>query len=63
MLLLFVSLGAASGALICLIISLILLFIAAFIGPPTTEQGAPFYRKLNFGWAGTFFYVLSVALS
>ena len=59
--LLVASLGAASWSLICLIISLILLFLAAFIGPPAPEP-APFYRRLNLGWAGLFFYVLAVAI-
>lgn len=54
------SLNAVSMGLICLILSLILLFLAAFIGPPTTD--GPFYRRLNLGWAGLFFFVLSVAL-
>jgi hypothetical protein len=55
------SLSGAPWSLICLIASLILLFVAAFIGPPVTD--GPFYRRLNFGWAGLFFYVLAVAVA
>jgi hypothetical protein len=63
-LLLFVpSLNNVSGALICMIISLLCLAIAAFLGNPATDAGAPFYRRLNWGWAGMFFYVLAVAIS
>ena len=60
-LLLTATLSGAPWSLICLIASLILLFIAAFIGPPAAE--GPFYRRINFGWAGLFFYVLAVAVS
>lgn len=57
------SLGGASSSLICLIISLILLFIAAFItGSAASPAPAPWYNRVAFGWAGMFFYVLSVAL-
>ncbi len=59
-LLLAASLGGASWSLIFIIVSLILLFIAAFIGPPDTA--GPFYRRLNFFAAGMFFYVLAVAV-
>lgn len=62
-LLLIPSLNNVSGALICLIISLICLAVAAFLGNPATEPTAPFYRRLNWGWAGLFFYVLAVAIS
>jgi hypothetical protein len=54
------TLASVPWSLICLIVSLILLFLAAFVGPPTTD--GPFYRRLNLGWAGLFFYVLAVAL-
>jgi len=53
-LLLVTSLSGVSLSLISLIISLICLAIAAFIGPPTS-QPAPFYQRLNWGWAGVFF--------
>jgi hypothetical protein len=45
-----------------MIISLILLFLAAFVTTAATTEG-PFYRRFGFGWAGLFFYVLSVAVS
>jgi len=56
------SLSGVSLSLICLIISLICLAIAAFIGPPTS-QPVPFYNRINWGWAGVFFFVLATALS
>lgn len=64
LLLLVASLGGASWSLICLIISLILLFIAAFIsgGFWTAAPGTWPQRGIAFGWAGLFFYVLAVAL-
>jgi len=60
-LILVATLSAAPWSLIFLIASLILLFLAAFIGPPVAD--GPFYRRFNFGWAGVFFYVLAVAVS
>ena len=60
-LILVATLSGAPWSLICLIASLILLFVAAFIGPPVSD--GPCYRRLNFGWAGVFFYVLAVAVS
>ncbi len=59
------SLGNASWSLICLIISLICLFIAAFIsgGFWAGAAAGPWPgRGVAFGWAGMFFYVLAVAL-
>jgi len=64
MLLITASLGGASWSLICMIISLILLFFAAFIsgGFWTAAPGAWPQRGVAVGWAGMFFYVLAVAL-
>jgi hypothetical protein len=65
LLLLVASLGGASWSLICLIVSLILLFIAAFItGGGAWFSGSPSWpaRGIAFGWAGIFFYVLAVAI-
>lgn len=53
------SLGTASWSLICMIISLILLFLGAFVTPTT---GGPWYRNINFVAAGIFFFVLAIAL-
>ena len=55
------SLSSAPWSLIFMIVSLICLLIAAFITGSTVE-GGPFYRRLNWGWAGMFFFVLAVAL-
>lgn len=59
------SISGASWSLVCMIISLILLFIAAFV----TGGGALFgpnpawpARGIAFGWAGLFFFVLALAL-
>ena len=60
MILLTASLSSAPWALICMIISLILLFLAAFTGPPVAD--GPFYRRINLFVAGVFFFVLSVAI-
>lgn len=60
LLLLAASLGGASWSLICLIVSLILLFLAAFVGPP--EPAGPFYRRINLFAAGMFFFVLATAV-
>jgi hypothetical protein len=58
------SLTAAPWSLICLIIALILLFLAAFVigGVAEPSSPAPFYRRINFGWAGIFFLALAQAL-
>ena len=57
-----VGLAGTPWPVICLIISLILLFIAAFVTAGGGTEG-PFYRRVSFGWAGLFFYVLAVAIS
>lgn len=61
MLMLATSLAAIPWSAICLIIALICLYVAAFIGPPITQPG-PFYTRINWGWVGVFFFVLSVAV-
>jgi hypothetical protein len=60
MILLTASLGGASWSLICLIIALVLLFIAAFVQPSMT---GPSWTRVNLFAAGMFFYVLAVAVS
>lgn len=61
-LLLAANLGSASASLICMIISLILLFIAAFV-VGEVGGGTPWRPHVSFLAAGIFFFVLSVALS
>lgn len=53
------SLAGASTGLICLIVALVLFFIAAFVTP---QPSGPFYARLHWGWAGMFFLALSIAL-
>lgn len=53
--------GAASWALIFTIIALVFLALAAFTGPVAAD--GPFYRRIGFGWAGMFFFVLAWAFS
>jgi hypothetical protein len=56
------TIQGASWSLFCLIVSLVLLFIAAFVTGSAGAADAPFYRRFGFGWAGLFFFVLSVAI-
>jgi purine-cytosine permease-like protein len=57
------SISTASWALICMIISLILLFIAAFVtGGASSPSPTSWHSRVSFGWAGMLFFVLSVAL-
>lgn len=53
------SLAGASTSLICLIVALVLFFIAAFVTP---QPGGPLYARLHWGWAGMFFLAISIAL-
>lgn len=53
------TLGGASWGLICTIISLILLFIAAFV---VDGAGSRPIVRIHFLSAGMFFFVLAVAL-
>lgn len=57
MLFLTATLGGASWSLICLIVALIMFFIAAFI-----LDGVGTRPRIHFGWAGAFFLTLAVAL-
>lgn len=54
------SIAGASWPLIFMMVSLILLFIAAFI---TDSVGSGNPVRIHFGWSGAFFAVLAVALS
>jgi hypothetical protein len=57
--LLTLSLASVPWPAIFLVIALVMLAFAAFIGPPAP---APFYRRFNWGWAGMFFFVLALAV-
>jgi hypothetical protein len=55
------TLAGAPWATLFYIVSLVLLFLAAFV-TPSADAAGPFYRRFGFGWAGLFFFVLAEGL-